>query len=88
MLQVTTGWLEGMVAPSRRPTMISSSGSHSLCEFTGECADSTARGHVESFLICNCISSPSESAAGSFAGVAPQMGKRLNLLSFRPRTHI
>ena len=36
MLQVTTGWLDGMVAPSSRPTMISSSGSHSLCELTGQ----------------------------------------------------
>jgi hypothetical protein len=36
MLQVTTGSLDGMVAPSSLPTMTSSSGSHSLCEFTEE----------------------------------------------------
>src|SRR5258705_2641798 len=36
MLQVTTGWPDGMTAPSSLPTITTSSGSHSLCEFTGE----------------------------------------------------
>src|SRR3954451_383119 len=54
MLQVTTGWLEGMTAPSSRPTMISSSGSHSLCELTGEtsrCAENSLEFAATSIFI-------------------------------------